>query len=109
MTEQPKKKPLAAVEADLFGTIFGFHKKFMTLLRESSLDDEKQNVVADRIKALFGNVTSEMDRTQQLNVAERLEAIYDEARRLVDELSQTDDGKKAKPRTRRLKGQKNKP
>jgi hypothetical protein len=52
MTEQPNKQSLASIEADLFGTIFGFHKKFMTLLRESSLDDEKQNAVApasDRI------------------------------------------------------------
>jgi predicted acetyltransferase len=84
---ESNKPPLASIEADLFGTIFGFHKKFMTLLRESSLDDEKENVVADRIKALLGNVTAEMDRKQQLNVAERLEAIYEEARRLVDELS----------------------
>jgi hypothetical protein len=95
MTEQPNKQSLASIEADLFGTIFGFHKKFMTLLRESSLDDEKQNAVAERIKTLLGNVTAEMDRTQQLNVTERLEAIYEEARRLVEELSGLPAGGKA--------------
>ena len=111
MPEQPKQ-PLAAVETDLFGAIFGFHKKFMTLLRESSLDDEKQNVVADRIKALLDDAKSEMERTKQWSLTEPLQAIYEEAKRLVDELSVLPDGdndKKAKPKTRRLKGQKNKP
>jgi hypothetical protein len=41
MTDEPKKQPFASVEADLFGTLFAFHKKTMTLLRQSSLDDEK--------------------------------------------------------------------
>ncbi len=63
-------------------------------------------MVADKIKALLGDVNAEMERTkQQLNVAERLQAIYEEAKRLVGELSHSDDGKKARPRTRR----KNKP
>ena len=108
MTEQPQPN-LASVEANLFGTLLAFHKKAVTQLRESSLDDENKKVVADRIKTLLGNVTAEMERTQQLNVAERLQAIYEEAKRLVDELSQSDDGKKAKPKTRRLKGRKNEP
>jgi hypothetical protein len=86
MTEQPQPN-LASVEADLCGTLFAFHKKAVTQLRESSLDDENKKVVADRIKTLLGNVTAEMERTQQLNVAERLQAIYEEAKRLVDELS----------------------
>ena len=87
MTEQPNKPHLASVEADLFGAIFGFHKKTMTLLRQSPLDDEKLNVVADRIKTLLDNATAEVKRTQQLNLTERLEAAYDEVRRLINELS----------------------
>jgi hypothetical protein len=108
MTEQPQPN-LASVEADLFGTLFAFHKKAVSLLRESSLDDENKKVVAVRIKTLLDNTTAEMKTTKQPNVAERLDAIFEEAKRLVDELSQSDDGKKAKPKTRRLKGQKNKP
>lgn len=102
----------ASVEADLFGTLFAFHKKTMNLLRESSLDDEKMNVVADRIKALLDAATAELKATQQVNLTQRLDAAYDEVKRLVDEFSHSDDGdhgKKAKPRTRRVKGRKNKP
>ena len=48
------KPTLVSVEADLFGTLLAFHKKTMTLLRALSLDDEKINVVADRIKSQTG-------------------------------------------------------
>ena len=103
---------LVSVEADLFGTLFAFHKRTMTLLRESSLDDEKMNIVADRIKTLLDAATAEMKATQQVNLTQRLDAAYDEVKRLVEELSHSNDGdhdKKAKPKTRRLKGRKNKP
>jgi hypothetical protein len=93
MTEQPNKPSFASVEADLFGAVFGFHKKAMTLLRESSLDDEKLNVVADRIKVLLDSATADMKRTQHLNIKERLEAAYDEVKRLVDQLSEVPDGR----------------
>jgi hypothetical protein len=96
MTEQSPKPPspptLASVEADWIGTLFGFHMKTMTLLRESSLDDEKMKIVADRINTLLDDTTAEMKRTQQLNIKERLEAAYDEVKRLVDELSGLPDG-----------------
>lgn len=100
---------LASVEADLFGVLFAFHKKTMTLLRESSLNDEQVRIVGDRIKALLDNATAETKITRQVNVAERLEAAYEEVKRLVDELSHHGDNKKAKPRTRRLKGRKHNP
>jgi uncharacterized membrane protein YukC len=106
MNNQPDNRPLASVEGDLFGTLFAFHKKTMTLLRESSLDDEKKNVVADRIKKLLDEATTAMKQSQPINLAETLDAAYEEAKRLVDELSgANDDGKKAKPR----KSRKNKP
>ena len=98
MPEQPNKPPpqptLASVEADLIGAIFGFHTKTMTLLRQSSLDDEKLKVVSGRLKTLLDTATAEMNGTQQMNLTERLEAAYDEVRRLVDELSVSADGGK---------------
>jgi len=104
---------LVSVEANLFGLLFAFHKKTMTLLRESSLDEEKQKVVADQLKILLDEATADMKATQQMNLAERLDAAYDEVNRLVEKLAASHDGsdheKKAKPRTRRLKGRKNKP
>lgn len=108
MTDQPNNPPLASVEADLFGVLFGFHKKVMKLLRESSLDDEKMKVVGDRIKTLLEETTADMKQLQPINLSERLEAAYEEANRLVDELRQSDDSDKekaAKPK----KGRKKKP
>src|SRR6266446_6576250 len=95
---------LASVEADLFGAIFGFHKKVMTLLRQSSLDEEKLAVVAERIKTLLDSATAEMKETKQTNVAERLNAAFKEAKRFVDDLSHSDYGdedEKVKPRASR--------
>jgi len=94
MPELPQKPPLATMEADLFGVIFGFHTKTMTLLRQSSLDDEKLKVVSDRIKTLLDTATAEMEKTQRFNMTERLEAAYDEVKRLVNELSVFPDGGK---------------
>ena len=103
MTEQPNNPPLASVEGDLFGVLLGFHKKIVTLLRESSLDDEKIKAVGDRIKKLLDEATADMQATEKASVAERLEAAYEEAKRLVEELRQSQEGKKAKPKLRRKK------
>ena len=83
-TKQPAQPSLASVEVDLFGAILEFHKKVMTLLRQSSLDESKMNVVADRIKTLLASATAETKGTQQLNLKERLEAAYEEVRRFVE-------------------------
>lgn len=92
-TKQPAQPVIASVEADLLGAILEFHKKVMTLLRQSSLDENKMKVVADRIKTLLDSATAEMKGTHQLNLKERMEAAYNEVKRLVDELSvATDDG-----------------
>jgi hypothetical protein len=93
-TGKPPAQPtLASVETDLFGVIFGFHTKTMTLLRQSSLDDEKLKVVADRIKTLLDTATAEMNETQQMNLTQRLQAAYDEVKLLVNALSVfPDDG-----------------
>ena len=98
MPEQNKRRSadlnLSSVEGDMFGVLFSFHKETMDLLRQSSLDDEKLNLVADRISTLLAGITAELKRTKDLNVAGRLEAAYDEVQRLVDELSGAHGGGK---------------
>jgi hypothetical protein len=62
--------------------------------------------VGDRIKTLLDDAIADMKGTKQSNVAERLDAAYEEAKRLVEELSHSDDGDKkatAKPSKARKK------
>ena len=112
MTEQSKTPTVTAVEGDFFGAIMEFYTKTMTLVRQASLDEEKKKVVGKRINILLDDITAEMKRTKQWSLTGPLQAAYVEVKRLVDELSGLPDGdgdKKAKPRSRRLKGKKNKP
>jgi hypothetical protein len=90
--EPPAEPNLASVEENLFGVLFEFHTKAMDLLRQSALDDDELNLVADRIKTLLTNMTAEVERTKDFTVAGLLEAAYDDVKRLVDELSSSDDG-----------------
>ena len=86
--KKPQDKPdLAAFEADLFGAVFGFYGKTITLLRKSSLDEEKKKLAVERIGQLMQTVTDEMERSRDCNVVGRLESAYEEVKRLVDELS----------------------
>jgi len=85
-TSRPPDTPIHALEGDLFGTIFGFHKKIMALLRAANLPDDKLGVVSERINHLLNTTTQEMKRTQDLNIQPRLDARYEEVQRLVDEL-----------------------
>jgi hypothetical protein len=48
INKPPAQAPLASLEVNLFGTIFEFHKRTMALLRQSSLDDEQLELMADR-------------------------------------------------------------
>lgn len=93
---QDRKRPadldLASALGDLLGELFGFHIKSMKLLRQSSLDDEKLKIVANRIESLLDDIMTEMKRTKDLDMSGRLEAAYDEAEQLVDELSGSRDG-----------------
>ncbi len=86
INKPPAQAPLASLEANLFGTICEFHKRTMALLRQSSLDDEQLELVADRIKTLLEDADAEIKRTKDLNVTGRMEAVYDEIKLLVDEL-----------------------
>ena len=85
---QPAEPNLSAIEGNLFGALFSFHEKTMGLLRQSSLDDEKLNLVTGRMKKLLEDATAEMKQTKDLsNLASRLEAAYAEVKCFLDELS----------------------
>lgn len=92
MTEKTQKPSLASIEADLFGTLFGFHEKTMALVRQSSLDDEKLRIVADRMNSLLDSVTAEIKERKEFNLTDRLEAAYSEVKRLIDEVSAGKNG-----------------
>ena len=52
--EQANKPPspsLDSIEGKLFGTLFGFHKKMMAMLRAANLDDDKLDIAAERIQS----------------------------------------------------------
>lgn len=95
MPQQNEKRPaepdLSSTESSLFEAMFGFHNKVMALLRQSSLDDEKLKLAADRIKTLLADTTAEMVRMKDFDVEGRLEAAYEEVQRLVDELTGSHD------------------
>jgi hypothetical protein len=89
-TNKPPDTPsLGSIEGGLFGAIFGFHKRTMTLLRESDLDDEEVGVVENRIEQLLEEVTTNVKRTKDFNLEGPLESAYEEVQRLVEELSQS--------------------
>lgn len=87
----PDKSNLAAFEGDLFGALFGFHKKAMDLLRNSGLDDDKLALASERIKQLLADATDEMTRKKNLNLVGPLDSAYKELKSMVDELTEPDD------------------
>ena len=88
-TEKRQDNPdLASFETDLFGALFGFHERTMTLLRNSGLDDDKIKLVADRIGQLLREATAEMKRTKNLDLSGPLVSAYEEVKRMVEELSE---------------------
>ena len=92
--QRPDKPSLASIEDNLFGALFGFHQRIVTLLRQSSLDEEKLKLVSKRIKQLLEGVTAEIRRSKDPRLQDRLESVYEEVKRLVDDLpSSQGDGK----------------
>jgi len=86
--DEPQEQPdLASFETDLFGAVFGFYQRVVTLLRQSSLDDAKVRVLGERIELVMQNITDEMERSRDWNLAGRLESAYDELRCFAEELS----------------------
>ena len=90
MDDQSKEPSpsLDSIEGGLFGALIGFHQKVMALLRGANLDDNDLDTAAERIHLLLGKANDEIERTQDLNIQPRLDAIYEEVRRLVEELSE---------------------
>ncbi len=87
-TNKPYDTPdLGSVEADLFGSLFGFHQRIVTLVRQSNLDDGNLKVVSKRIKQLMEGVTAEIRGSKDLNLQDRLDSMYEEVKRLMDDLS----------------------
>ncbi len=86
-TSKPPGIPLIhALESNLFGAIFEFHKKVMALLRAANLPNDKLAVASERIDHLLRETTEEIKSIQDLNIQPRLDAMYEDVRRMVDEL-----------------------
>ena len=92
-TNQPPDKPsFASIEGDLVGALFGFQQRIVTLLRQSNLDEGKLKLASKRIKQLIEGVTAEMKGSKDLDLQDRLESVYEEVKRLVDDLSSSQGG-----------------
>ena len=89
-TKKADKLDISSIETGLVGALFGFHRRVVTLLRQSSLDGAKLKMLSERIELVIQNVTAEIERSQDVNLAERFELAYEEIRCLVEELSGKD-------------------
>ena len=93
MAQQPDKPliqlGLASGEGGLLGALLVFHQRIMTLLRGSSLAEEKVKLVSEQVMLLLDDATAEMKRSKDLDLHGRLESVYEQAKRLVDDLSKT--------------------
>ena len=81
--------PIQSLDGDLFDALVGFHKKVISLLRAANLDDDKLDIAAERLKLLMAKSSDEIKRTPDLTVQRRMDSMFEEAKRLVDELSQS--------------------
>jgi len=81
--------PIQWLDGDLFDALVGFHEKVIALLGAANLDDDKLGIAAERLKLLMAKSSDEIKRTRDLNVQRRMDSMFEEAKRLVDELSQS--------------------
>lgn len=87
-TDEPPGGPsLDCLEGGMFGALLDFHQKAMTLLRTANLDDEKVRTVGERLHLLMNETTEHIKRTRDLNIQPRLDSMYEEVKRLVDDLT----------------------
>ena len=80
--------PIQWLDGDLFDALVGFHKKVIALLGAANLDDDKLDIAAERLKLLMAKSSDEIKRARDMNVQRRMDSMFEEAKRLVDELSQ---------------------
>jgi len=89
-TYKPSGAPtIDSLEGDLFDALVGFHKKVIALLQAAKLDDDQLNIAAERLKFLMAKSSDEIKLAPDLNVQRRMDSMFEEAKRLVDELSQS--------------------
>ena len=89
-TNKPADTPsLHSVEGGLFGALLGFHQKTMTLLRAANLDDDKVDIAFSHLTLLIAKVKEDIKLTNDLNIQPHLDSMYDQMKRLVDELSKS--------------------
>ena len=81
--------PIQWLDGDLFDALVEFHKKVIALLRAANLDDDKLDIAGERLKLLMAKSSDEIKRTPDLNVQRRMDSMFEEAKRLLDELSQS--------------------
>ena len=91
MAEDADKPDLASVEVDLFGALLGFHQKTVTLLRQSSLNDEKRKLLSERINLATQTVLDELKRSKTWKLTGLLESAYEDIRRFAEELSSKEE------------------
>jgi hypothetical protein len=58
-------------------------------LQAAKLDDDQLNIAAERLKLLMAKSSDEIKLAPDLNVQRRMDSMFEEAKRLVDELSQS--------------------
>jgi hypothetical protein len=89
--------PIQLLDGDLFDALVGFHKKVIALLGAANLDDDKLDIATERLKLLMAKSSDEIKRTPDINVQRRMDSMFEEAKRLVDELSQSPKKDTAEP------------
>jgi len=81
--------PIQRLDGDLFDALVGFPRKVIDLLGAANLDDDKLDIATERLKLLMAKSSDEIKRTPDLNVQRRMDSMFEEAKRLLDELSQS--------------------
>lgn len=82
---------LGGFESRLLGAMLQFHKRFVALVRSSSLDEDGQMAASKRITDLLDEIMAEMKSEafspKDFDLDERLDSVYRKAKEIVDELS----------------------
>jgi hypothetical protein len=91
---RPQDEPTVnSVEADFRGLLSDLHERVITLLRQSSLDENGLKLLAKQMKVVIQNVGDDLKQIKQMedwNPAGRLESAYEEIRGFAEELSSKD-------------------
>jgi hypothetical protein len=89
--KKPTAPNLSFLETDLFGTLLEFNKKIVELLQQLAVDDEGKALANQRVESMINDITADIGRSQDFNLKNRLESVYDEMKRLLDEVATPDE------------------